>query len=185
MIQRVTPQADYTTIVSLEDAKAHLRVTHDDEDSLIESMIAAACREVEMYCPLWLGESQGYLFYDRFQQRVKIPLSSISAITAVQVHNGTDWEPLDAGDYEAAVEYTPPVVRVINSKTSPRQIAGYRIVFDAGYAANAVPAEIKQAILLHVGHMYEQRQPEVIGTVIAKSQLTIDNLLKFHRILNA
>lgn len=37
------------SILSLEDAKAHLRVTHDDEDALIAALIAAAVSYLDGY----------------------------------------------------------------------------------------------------------------------------------------
>ena len=37
-------------IVSLEDAKAHLRVQHDEEDTLIEGLISQAQAAAEDFC---------------------------------------------------------------------------------------------------------------------------------------
>ena len=37
-------------VVSLEEAKAHLRVQHDEEDALIEGMIAQAQTAAEDFC---------------------------------------------------------------------------------------------------------------------------------------
>ena len=45
-----------TDIVSLAEAKAWCRVDHDDEDEIIESMIAAATETVAETADAWDGE---------------------------------------------------------------------------------------------------------------------------------
>lgn len=45
----------------------------------------------------------------------------------------------------------------------------------------AVPADLKHAILLLVSQLYEQRSPQVTGTIVANMAYTLDALLGPHR----
>lgn len=49
---------DGDTILPLVDAKLHLRVTHDEEDTLIASLRNAACEYVERVSGVALAEAE-------------------------------------------------------------------------------------------------------------------------------
>jgi uncharacterized phiE125 gp8 family phage protein len=46
-----------------------------------------------------------------------------------------------------------------------------------------VPAPVKHAVLLLVAHLYEQRTPEITGTIVAKVAFAVDALLSPYRLV--
>ncbi len=67
--------------------------------------------------------------------------------------------------------------------TTLRPIAGVVVEFVAGYgdAAADVPEPIRQAILLLAAHMYEHREPVLVGTIMAELPFTVEALLTPYR----
>lgn len=61
--------------------------------------------------------------------------------------------------------------------TRPQREA-VQVVYVAGYgAASDVPANVRQAILLQVGHMYANREAVVTGTIATTIPLAVRSLL--------
>ena len=178
---------DQDTIITVADLKAHLRVTHTQEDALIGALRSAAIAWVEENCNIKLGSytARGYLpgFYNSY-----IPIGPVTNISEVKYQTTantdytTDLTTLDTSkwymdligqpariafrDYPQVYEYalTPVVVS-----------------FTAGYTT--MPAPVLQAIRLLVAHMYENRQEEVIGTISTRLKFGLDALLNPYRII--
>lgn len=169
--------------VSLSDAKIHLRVDHDDEDQLIYILVQAATELAENFTgrsfitqtrqmkldnfPYYRGQ-----YYNNCVGTITIqhsPLISISGTDAATSPNtlGVTYydenetlQTLSASDYWVDSSSGIPRLVVKNSWpstfTMPNAVT---ITYTAGYGnANAVPAQIKQAILLMIGHLYEHRE---------------------------
>lgn len=88
------------------------------------------------------------------------------AITSLSHWDGTSYVLVDALNYYVEgsfiwpnVSYAPPITE---------QALRYRVVYQAGYAGAgdvwAAPADIQQAVLLTVGHWYENREAVIVGT---------------------
>ena len=72
-----------TLPVSVADAKAHLRVTHSDHDSLIEDLIWGAVKAFEKKANVCLSSQTWKAFLDKgyeFIELWKYPITGISAI---------------------------------------------------------------------------------------------------------
>jgi len=83
-------------------------------------------------------------------------------------------------DYTIDALSLPPRVHLAYGKSWPTARAQWDAVtvqYDVGAEPEDVPAGFKQAILLLVASMYEQRTPEVTGSIVAKVGLTVEALL--------
>ena len=62
------------------------------------------------------------------------------------------------------------------------KINAVTIEFTAGYGnASAVPQDIKHAMLLLIGEMYENREESVTGTIVSAMPTTAKSLLDIHQ----
>lgn len=181
----VTPPT--TAPVSLEAAVAHSRVDSEDEDGLVEDLIAAAIS----YLDGWTGILGRAIFtqtwrqdFDGFASCLRLPLFPVASITSVKY--------IDTSDVEQTVSSSNYVLR--------HDETGAFVLFDVDYAFPSVtdengprvnvtyvageaspPPAIKQAILLLVGHWYEERS--TVGTVTAEIAFTVNALVApFRRI---
>ncbi len=172
----VDPPVD--AVVSLDEAKAHMRVDHDDDDDYIESLVAVATATIDGPNG-WLGRclveqtlewrGQGFGPFDG-----RLPYPPVSEIESVKYDDG------------AGTEQTVPDTdyRLVGQPNQPRLVLAYgaswpsarcqdesvRIRYTAGWPVetegegeDAVttwtgPAPIKHAILMMVSELYENRE---------------------------
>ena len=150
--------------VSLETARDHLRVDSTDEDAYIAGLILAATSAAEAYSGLRLMTQTLEVRYDTFPADgvIKIPACPVQSITSVQYYDADGvQQTLSASTYWADTHGMSP--RVIAKGSFPAVEAGrpsaVTVRFVAGYADPAlVPDGIKQAVLLTLGHFYENRE---------------------------
>lgn len=180
-----TPPA--TTPVTLAEVKAHLRVSTNDEDALITSLIAAATKHTEHMTSRALITQTWVKVLDNFPSdaiELKASLASVSAITFIDPDGVL--QTLDPAHYQIdpyklpgwvmpAYGYSWPEARATVNSVKVRFVCGF------GNAA-AVPDDIKSALLLLIGHLYENREATVERALTA-SPFTFDALIAPYRIL--
>jgi uncharacterized phiE125 gp8 family phage protein len=153
--------------VTLAEAKAHLKVTSVDEDTLIASLITAARARAEWHTARALITQGWTLWLDAWPHDgiVEIPLPPLQSVTSVTVHAPDDTPRLlDPATYQVDLASAPArlVLRPnISPPTDLRAVGAVEIAFTAGYGdASAVPQAIKEAILELVADLYTHRGDE-------------------------
>ena len=182
--------------VSLPDAISHLRVTGLDESGLIEALITAARLSIEgRYGGLQraLITQTWDWFFDCFPvssaRPLEVPMPPLQSVTSITY---TDTE--GAAQTWSAAKYTVDARSLIGrimpayNETYPETrdvMNAVTVRFVAGFGATAqdVPQPIRQAMLLLIGHMYENRETHIIGASISALP-TIDALLAPYRIVS-
>jgi len=163
----VVTSAPATEPLTLDEAKAHLRVDHSDEDDLITSIIAAARVTVENYLQQKLITQTVVEYFDEFPADGIVltfwPVQSVTSITYTDTDGDTQtW---DAAEYKVDIYGVfgggPARITEAYSETLPTtrdETNAVAVTYDAGYgAASAVPAPIKAAMRLLIAEMYEYR----------------------------
>lgn len=156
-----------TPVVTRDEAKVHLRVDSDDEGALIDGLIAAVLSLFDGYAGI-LGRclvSQTWqLTADDFGRRMRLPMPAAS-IASIKVRDsaGDLSAAIDAANYSLLSDARGSFVRFKDGYAYPGDLAeteGVVIQFVAGYgpAATDVPAAIKVAMLLMIGHWYVHRE---------------------------
>lgn len=179
-IRLITAPASYP--VSLAQAKLHCRIDGNDEDALVEGLIAAATEHVELYTGRAIVSQTWEAVYDAFSDAMVLPKGPVTAITSVkyfdtagaeQTVTDTNYRLDSASDPQwlvRAADYTwPDVSDGVNNVV---------IRFVAGYAT--VPEALKQAILLLVGQWYDNRSAATDKPLIAMPN-AVEALLTNHR----
>lgn len=149
--------------VSLEEAKAQVRVTHDAEDAFIQSLIVAATRHVEKVLGLSLMTRTYRLTLDRFSDYIELPRGPVQSVTAVgYIDESGDTQTAATSLYSTDLASSRQWI-VRNSGSSwPTTLSGVNAVtveYVAGY--DELPgelADLKRAILLLVGWWFFNRE---------------------------
>lgn len=168
--------------VSLDDAKAHLRVDDTDSDALITAYLASAVAYVEQVCGLKLAAQtiklRAWGFDDCTFPLPMAPISAVSGITYIDADGAT--QTLDPSTYVTALYGLSPTISRAYNKTWPAHRCGLgNITFtvSAGYADGACPTPITQAILLCVGDWWSNRETSIEGRFAAIEMVAVDALL--------
>jgi uncharacterized phiE125 gp8 family phage protein len=168
--------APATEPVTLVETKAHLRVDITDDDVQIGSLVTAAREQLETDTRRALVTQTWDLVLDAFPREAKLelplpPLASVTSITYKDADGITQTFP--AGNYVVAVSEIFGRIVLKSGFTWPSTTLwsadAVAVRFVAGYGgAAAVPQTAKQAILLLVGHWYENREAVVVAGVTAR-----------------
>lgn len=174
-------------VISLEEAKEHLKVLASDDDALITSMVAAATAHIDGPDG-WLGRSIGVQtlearFYLPNCSVIRLPFKPVIGLVSVKYLDFNDVEQTaDNADFQLyGADLGPVASQWPWEGGSMRREAG-RVQYQAGYAV--VPAPIRAAILLMVGDLYKFRQTSITGTIASEIPMstTVTNLLGPFRI---
>lgn len=195
-VRMVTPPTVEPVPVAL--LKQHLRLGGDPEEvdefeSVVLPTYAAAAREhAEKVTGLILTDAVYELRVRGFCHCIPFPLSPV---TAVQEVTYTD-------ENGAALVLDPAVYQLDDHPWRPRLVLAYqqswpavregagavRILFQGPFGPEGlsppkqqVPAQILTAILLMVGHWYENREEVIVGTTAAEVPMAAKHILQLYR----
>lgn len=178
------PQAEPVT---LDEAKTHLRVTDSNDDAYITTLIKVARRMCERYAGVSFITQTRVVKLDHFPtcltSEIELPYGPVISISGsdtagtpnalgisyVDEDGATQTLALNT-DYYLDSHSDIPRVKPVDSWPSDvddERINAVSITYTAGYGAAAadVPPEVKQAMLLQIGSMYENRQDESVGSM--------------------
>lgn len=184
MIAITTVTAPTSEPVTLTEAKLHLKVDDTADDNLITMLITAARQSCENYTWAKFFTGTYELTLDEFPDIIEIPLAPVASITSITYYNTANVSTvLSASSYLTALNGSPARVSPVTEWPEIYDRPGCVVVrFQAGYSSTAaIPAAIKQAILLLIGHYYENREGVVIGKTATEIPMTIKWLLDPYR----
>lgn len=181
--------------VTLEEVKAHLRVIERDEngvalpnedDELITALIKAAVTHLDGWTGVLgrcLVDQTWRQDYDAFTQCMRLPLGPVQSIVSVKWRNAEGQIATVAADDYTLETSAGGQSRVWfrSSYSRPSSLydrAAVSVEFVAGYGAPAdVPQALKHAMLMLVGHWYENREGVAMGSSPATVPLAVDALI--------
>lgn len=200
-LQRIT--APSVEPLTLEETKAHLRVTHTDDDALIAIYIAAATSHVDGqygFLGRALVRQTWELVLDAFPAVtnndgvIRIPLPPLLEVVSIKYDDSAGNEQtLGSTQYYADTVSQPGWVVPITAgwPTTIDAINAVRIRFTCGYPPSNdspddlrfnIPRAIRHGLLLHVGWMYEHREELVAGVSVVRLPWNAENLLRPFRV---
>lgn len=177
--------------VELETVKAHLRVTGNEDNAYIRDLIIAARRVIEIQAQRSLITKTWKLVQDCFPSSrvISLPFGPVQSITSVKYRDAAGVEQtLSSSLYVSDVVSTPSRVILKDGVSWPevwRDGNAVTVEFVAGYGdqPSAVPGDLKHAIMLLVGHYYENREDIFVGNIDARHlPKAVDYLVMPHRI---
>lgn len=158
-----TPPAGSPQAVSLQEAKAWLRVDGADDDAIIGRLIRAAQIAVERYTRLTLFTTTFRTTRDGFGQDWELRRGPIQAITRFEYRVGGVLSAVNPASYFLSSDGTFGRPALREGFTWPINADWERdaveIEFTAGFGASAsdIPDDIADAILRHVADSYANR----------------------------
>lgn len=180
-----------TAAITTAEAKQHLRILHNDDDTYIDSLAAAAQQTVESYCNIILFRTTVIQYADTWADAGELYFAPVKnsdavAITNIQYYNTngvlTTW---GATNYVFA-KTTPLRIGLSDTGTLPtiqNRLNAIEITYSVGVSsASLIPKALKQAILILVGQWYENRQVAVVGRSVGTIPMTAKYLMNPYKV---
>ena len=173
--------------ITLAEAKEHLRVDFDEDDTLITSLIVAAREHLENSIARRLVTQTWEVTYPEFKDELILPETPLQSITSVTyLDSDGDSQTLASTVYEADTTTEPGLIRRTYLQTWPVTRAVWNAVvirYVVGYGtASDVPQALKQAMYLHIGTMYEFRESVMAGMNVATVPMAYESLISPYRV---
>lgn len=166
--------------ISTAEAKLHLRIDHSTEDTLIAALIVAVREVVEDVTNRALISSTWELRLDSWPSMpLKLPKPPLVSITSIKYVDEAGVEHTVANTvYDLDIDSEPGRLFFKPNQSWPSDTlwpyGAVRIRYVAGWAnAAAVPQKIKNAMLLGIGHLYENREQVVVASGLAPVDLPL------------
>ena len=185
----VLKTAPTTTVISLAEAKAFLRIDsdYDDDNTYITSLINVATQVVEEFTRRRLMTQTYNLFYDEFPPYIDLQVGDVASVTHIKYYDADNTlQTLAASNYDVDTKVRPGRIYESENGDFPNTYErpnAVEVEFIVGGTASDVPAPIVQAIYIIVGRYYENRQDVVMGTQVNELPLMVDHLLTPYRLL--
>jgi uncharacterized phiE125 gp8 family phage protein len=181
-----------STIITLAEAKIHLRVGDSGDDAYITSLIFAAQDAINNYCNINLMSRSIIQTCDTWEDTeillISPPANSGAVtLTSVQYYNLANILTTDTlTNYILDSASTPPRLELRQDKTYPKTYernGAIRVTYLCGQLQTSrIPFALKQAALIFVGQFYENRQIDVVGRTVGTIPTAAKFLMEPYRI---
>lgn len=161
------PQAEPVT---LAEAKAHMRISHGDEDQLIAALISSARRVAEARTGLCLIRQVWMQFRDRWPEDgvIALAVAPVLGVEELAVFGEDDGKAvIEPSHYVVDGASRPPRVLLRGSRIwqrPGRAVNGIAVTVEVGFGASGetVPEPLRLAMLQLVAHWYENRGTDAL-----------------------
>lgn len=173
--------------ISDVECYTHLRVDYDSDGpydaSLIKMMLAAAREDCENFAGLSFATKTLEYHADKFEDEIYLPFGPVNSIVSVSYENGE----IDSDDlpvrFDAGYRFNPYTSKLRSNSTWPSGsniVVNYVAGYGVGSDSKPLPSAAKIAILLTLGHFYENRQDvvEFTRTLLAPMPHGAESILR-------
>jgi len=172
--------APVNTPVTLSEAKAHMRVTFSDDDTIIAIYINAATALCEQILQRKLVTQTWKMYLDYWPSQIKLLFGNLQSVTHIKYTDTDDSQETFSSDYYYVdTASIPGRVILKDQQTWPTDTLNasnpIEIQFVTGYGDEStdIPADIRNAVLLTTSHFYENRENSIVSNV---QSMTIDDV---------
>lgn len=170
--------APATEPVAVATAKQHCRVDTADEDAMFAIYVAAARDMVEKACNVRFAQRTSVaLRCDSFDDFTALPEAPVSAVAISYTDTAGVAQTLPGSVYELRNDDLSPSVVLKYGQTWPATQSGSRITVTATIGYSSPPAAVRAAMLLTIGHLYENRESIVIGNIVNELPMGVYDLI--------
>jgi len=181
-------------VLTTSEAKQHLRVANNADDTYIDNLIFAATKMAESYCNIQIMKTDCIQISDCWEDTFELYQSPVQnsgklSIESIKYYDGDNvrqiWHELN---YIVDKSYTPARISLAPNKNYPtiaKRLDSIEIKYQSGYEiVSEVPKLLKQAILILVGQWYENRQEAIVGRSVGTIPMTATYILDRYGIRN-
>jgi uncharacterized phiE125 gp8 family phage protein len=150
--------------IPVEWARAQCRLSHFDEDDHLDRLIGSVAHEFESTTGIQCLNATWTWTLDEFPDGdFELPVYPLSSVTSIQyIDTAGATQTLAASVYDSDANANPPRIALAYNQSWPTtrgDINAVTVTYVAGYGTDAasVPDTIRQALLMRVADLFENR----------------------------
>jgi len=159
--------------LQVSEVRRHLALDDSYYDDYLSGLIEVTRAKVQAHTHRQLVSATYDVKLDSLpagQQTLALPFGSLQSVTSITYTDTAGAsQTFSSDDYDVSTAREPGTIRPAYSKTWPAarvQQEAATLRFVCGYgAAGAVPQAIKQAMLLLIGHYFNNREQTIVGVM--------------------
>ena len=165
--------------ISTAQAKTHLRITHSDDDTYIDTLIATAREYCERFTWRKLISQTWKMFLTDWPDGdvIQIPFGELQSVTHLK-YKDTDGDQTTWGAANYIVDTDSALGRIVlaysitwpTTELYPSNPIEIQFVCGYGDAGSDLPAPLIQAMKILIADYYENRENSVVGTITQKTR---------------
>lgn len=183
-----------TEYISLDEAKTHLRVSGTDDDTYISALIGATMQIISDYVGYPVQKSVAQFVFDSGSSgsdNVLRIMSRVLSITSVQYYdsdgnlNTADYLPVNNvfGNYGINISLNTLQSNSVGDRYLVTASVGYEKAGASVDESKIFPKPMKQAGLMILGNLYDNRQDLTIGTISEEMPMNSKWMLNPYKIM--
>jgi uncharacterized phiE125 gp8 family phage protein len=164
-------------VVTLAELKAHLRIVHTEQDAYLQVLLNAAINEIRTRVNVEPASATNVFSCELFVSQI-MPVKPVNSITKVEYYDAAgQLQTMPQAEYELVKRWPRlrDAIKFYESYTVQSDKA-YPIIITAAAGYTSTPADLKAAVLLIAGRMFEYPADPV-----AERMSTADRLLKAYK----
>ena len=177
-----------TAILTTAEAKTHLKVDTTADDTYIDNLISAATESAQIFTNRYFINTTITQHGDTWSDISTLFKSKVSSITHIKYFDSDNSEQtLATSVWLSDINHQPARIGLKPNQSFPslaERINAVNCKYVVGYgsAASDVPEGIREAVLLIVGNLYENRQEVVVGRIATELPKSAQYLLEQYKI---
>lgn len=180
--------APATEPLTTSEAKSHVRVDHTDDDTFIDSLITAVRVAVENETNRKMISQTWKIAYPHFHDPMILPFADLTSVSSITYYDQANaQQTLSTDVYEVDTQSMVGQIHLGYAQVWPTTYLRHdavEITYVVGYAdASSVPQPLKQAMLLMLGHYYENRESVAVGVNTMEIPMAYKHLLSPYRVM--
>lgn len=173
-------------VITVPDAKDQSRVLHSAEDDLLDGYIDAATAYLDGRDGV-LGRALMPQTWDYalpcfpIERYLPLPLAPVQSITSIQYRDSAGTlQTFGAANYQLSADknWWPRAHLAYGASWPGTRDEPDAVIVKAVYGYTLVPAALKQAVVLLVAHMYQNREPVNIGNITTELPFGVNALIE-------
>lgn len=173
-------------MLTLSNVKQHLRIDFDEDDFYLHGLIDVATKTIEAETNRAIETITLTHILDGFDSTITLPEAPIQSVTSIRYHDQNRIEQtLPSTEYtvdsrKVFTEITPAYGKTWPTTTpAPQSVT---VTYIAGYQPSNIPAPLKQAALMLIGSLYEQRENHVEGEALRYAPVGVKHLIRRYKV---
>jgi len=164
-------------IITLDEARNHLQITHDEDNAMIDQLIATAQEYIEQTTRVLLTARNVTILSESLSEEIDLPFYPANSITSIKYYDENNTQQTMAASNYVLYSTRPAKIKLNSVPNLYDRPDAAQVIVNCGYSNSGdVPMNLKHGVKLLLTALYENRS-EIAAIKLEHNAIGIDYLL--------